>query len=195
MTASELASRLELGGTPTMRAMTLLESEGFTRPVKRKGWQIAPITKESAKAVFGAYRIVAPGILDLLLQNATEPELDEYVKRTYAWSRGYGEFQADFSVHPISYALKICGNEFVATMAAGVVAHLERMMVFSFRQGSFAEGPAAFARDAVTEAIAVRDKVRAHLALEDLIRHSELEVFKGLSRPLGSRLARIAPAM
>src|SRR5437879_140022 len=72
MKAADVSELLGVGRTPTIQALLRLEAAGFTRPAKRKGWQVTPVTLQSVHDILEAFRVVAPGMAALVVRNATD---------------------------------------------------------------------------------------------------------------------------
>lgn len=182
MKASEVSELLGVGRTPTLQALMRLEAAGFTKPAKRKGWQVTPVTLQSVHDIMEAFRLVAPGMAMLVARNATEEQIGTLRKLVLAWAPGVprSEAEPDHSVHPIQYLAEISGNPMVKQMAGGAAAHFERIMNFALRNGAFVAGPYVRWRDATFDAFAARDEKRARDAMLKLLDNGELELTRVL---------------
>jgi DNA-binding GntR family transcriptional regulator len=176
--ASEVSELLGVGRTPTIQALQRLEAAGFTRPVKRKGWQVAPLTLQSVHDIFEAFRLTAPGLAMLIVRNASDEQIDTLRELMLAWTPGgtASESEPNFNIEPVRYFIEICGNNVMTEMARGMAAHFERVINFGLRQGRFVD--AAYYRwsTATIDAIAARDERRARDSTFKLIEASESEI-------------------
>ncbi|WP_280526942.1 GntR family transcriptional regulator [Rhodococcus qingshengii] len=197
MKASDLSSRLGLGLSPIIQALSRLEEAGFVRPVKRKGWQVTPVTLQSVNDIMEAYTLVSPSVVSLIISNATDQQIATLRDLEVRWAPGHPAPLSDenFDSAPFAYFVEICGNPFMAEMMRGLSAHLERIMNFSLRQGNFTSGGYNHWRDALFEAISVRDRDAGTHAMVELCRvgGSELKrILQGteslLSIPLHSNI-------
>ena len=198
MKASEFSELLGVGRSPTVQALGRLEEAGFARPVKRKGWQVAPVTLQGVRDILEAWRLVAPSLTVLTIRNATDEQISILRKRETDWGPGYqiAESAPNLDAAPFQYFAEICGNPFMAEATRGLLAHVERVMNFALRQGSFVDAAYNRWRDAVFDAMEARAEKRASHAIVRLIGVGESELFRilqgtdsVLSTPLGSERA------
>jgi DNA-binding GntR family transcriptional regulator len=176
--AAEVADFLGVGRTPTIQALLRLEAAGFTRPTKRKGWQVTEITLQSIHDILEAFRVVAPGMAELVVRNATDEQIAAFSALQDAWAPGQPpeEVPPDLAVHPVQHFVEICGNPVLIEMARGLAAHFERVMNFGLRQGTFVGGPYVKWRDVTLDALAARDEKRARAAILKLLDNGEVEL-------------------
>ncbi|BCF83301.1 hypothetical protein RQCS_28460 [Rhodococcus qingshengii] len=172
MKASDLSARLGIGLSPTIQALSRLEEAGFVHPVKRKGWQVTPVTLQSVNDIMEAYTLVSPSVVALIIANATDQEISNLRDLEVRWAPGHPAplNEENFDSAPFAYFVDICGNPFMAEMTRGLSAHLERIMNFSLRQGSFISAGYNHWRDALFEAIGNRDRDAATHAMVELCR-------------------------
>lgn len=178
MKASEVSEFLGVGRSPTIHALTRLEETGFARPVKRKGWQVTPVTLQGVHDIVEAYKLVAPCLAILVIRNATDEEISTLRKLEIDWAPGHpvADNERNFDAAPFRHLVDMCGNPFMAEMSRGLSAHVERIMNFALRQGSFVDEAYNEWRDAVFDAMAARDEQRAAHAMEKLVAVGESEL-------------------
>ncbi|MBO4252334.1 GntR family transcriptional regulator [Streptomyces griseorubiginosus] len=161
--ASELSESLGLGRTPTMQALQRLEAAGFTRPVKRKGWQVTPVTLQSVHDILEAFEMTAPGLVALIIRNASDEQVATLGEMLTKWvpGRPASEVKPDVTVAPIRYAVQICGNPVITGMSLPLATHVERVFNFGMLQDHFMDPVYVRRRSAFLEAMAARDEKRA----------------------------------
>lgn len=192
MKASEISEFLEVGRTPTVRALMRLEEAGFTRPAKRKGWQVTPVTLQGVHDIIDVFRVLAPGLAVLIIRNASDHQIDALREMTYRWAPADPESErpSDFGFGPIRYYVDICGNPMMAEMARGAAAHHERVVNFGLRHGEFIDSRFARWRDIHLDALTNRDEKRARDSMQKLIDVEESELNRILQ---GTRSIRSIP--
>jgi DNA-binding GntR family transcriptional regulator len=180
MKASEVAESLGVGRSPTLQALTRLEEAGFARPVKRKGWQVAPVTLQGVHDILEAYRFTAPSIVVVIIRNATDEQIATLRKLEVDWAPGRPgpDARPDIDAAPFQYLIEICGNPFMTEMARGLSAHMERIMNFALRQGSFVDEAYNRWRDGLFDAMQARDEKAAADAMVHLIGVGESELYR-----------------
>lgn len=180
MKASEFSELLGVGRSPTIQALARLEEAGFARPVKRKGWQVTPVTLQGVRDILEAWRMVAPSLIVLTIRNATDEQISTLRQRETEWAPGYTVAQGapNLDSAPFQYFAEVCGNPFMTEMTRGISAHVERVMNFALRQGSFVDEAYNRWRDSVFDAMEARDEKRACHALVRLIGVGESELFR-----------------
>ena len=179
-TVAQLTEELGLGRTPTTEALVRLGADRFVRPVKRRGWEIAPLTLAVVGDVIEAYRLVAPPMAVLSARNATDEQLCHIRELTLRWGPGLSPSEAgpDFDSAPFAYFTQICGNPLVAEAARGISAHFERVMNFALRQGSFVDTTYVRLRDRTLDALVARDAEQVLRVFPQLIDVGEAEVLR-----------------
>jgi DNA-binding GntR family transcriptional regulator len=184
MKASEFSELLGVGRSPTVQALTRLEEVGFARPVKRKGWQITPVTLQGVRDVLEAWRMIAPSLAVLAIRNASDEQISTLRRLTTDWAPGHPISEGGFNIDsaPFQRFAEICGNPFMAEMTSGLSAHVERVMNFALRQGSFVDEAYNRWRDAVFDAMEERAEKRASHAMVRLVGVGESELFRILQR-------------
>ena len=191
MKASEFAAFLDLSRTPTAQALLRLEAAGFTRPVKRKGWQITPLTLQRVQDIVETYRLTVPALAILVARNATDEQIDTVRELQYRWlSEESSASLPAFDAAPFRYFASICGNPIMAEMTRGVSAHMERVFNFALRQGHF-NSEMFRLRDAALDAMASRDEKRIRSAMEKLVVMGSVElerILKGASSVRSAQL-------
>ncbi|GKQ39146.1 GntR family transcriptional regulator [Streptomyces sp. A012304] len=176
--ASELSESLGLGRTPTMQALQRLEAAGFARPVKRKGWQVAPVTLQSVHDILEAFELTAPGLVTLVVRNATDEQIATLGQLVTAWAPGRppSETMPDLKAAPIRYLAHICGNPMMTEMALPLATHVERVLNFGLLQDNFLDSAYVRWRNVFLEAAAARDEKRAREAVLKVIHVGGAEV-------------------
>jgi len=171
--ASELSESLGLGRTPTMQALQRLEAAGFARPVKRKGWQVTPITLQSVQDILEAFQLTAPGLVVLSVRNATDEQIARLGELVMAWAPGPrpSEVVPDLRAAPIRYLVQICGNPMMAGMALPLATHVERVLNFGLSQEDLSHPNYVHWRNALNAAMADRDEKRAREAVVNVIQN------------------------
>lgn len=190
--ASELSESLGLGRTPTMQALQRLEAAGFARPVKRKGWQVTPITLQSVHDILEAFQLTAPGLVTLLIRNATDEEIARLGELVMTWAPGRPPSEAipDPKAAPIRYLVQICGNPMMAEMALPLVTHVERVLNFGLLQEYLVGPNYVHWRNVLLDACAVRDEKRARKAVVNVIQNGTTGVIQLLQ---GAQSIRSVP--
>ena len=180
MKASEFSELLGVGRSPTLQALTRLEEAGFARPVKRKGWQITPVTLQGVRDVLEAWLMVAPPLAVLVVRNASDEEISALRRQTTDWAPGHPISEGGFNIDsaPFQQFVEICGNPFMAEMTRGLSAHVGRVMNFALRQGSFVDDAYNRWRDALFDAMEARDEKRTSHAMTRLVGVGQSELFR-----------------
>ncbi|CAM5350780.1 GntR family transcriptional regulator [Streptomyces aurantiogriseus] len=177
--ASELAESLGLGRTPTMQALQRLEAAGFVRPVKRKGWQVTPMTLQSVQDILEAFELTAPSLVVLIIRNATDEQiatLGEKVIRS-APGRPATEVKPDLKAAPIRYLVQICGNPVMTEMVLPLATHMERVLSFGLlHDDNFLDPAYVRWRNVLLDAMAARDEKRAREAVLKVIHVGATEI-------------------
>lgn len=178
MKASEVSEHLGVGRSPTVQALTRLEEAGFARPVKRKGWQVTPLTLQSVHDIVEAYKFVSPALTVLVIRNATDLEISTLESLETQWAPGHPAPSGSPTVDaaPFRYFVDVCGNPFMAETARNLSAHYERLMNFALLRGSFVDEAYNRWRAATFEAIAARDEKLAVECMEKLVEVGESEL-------------------
>jgi DNA-binding FadR family transcriptional regulator len=103
---------------------------------------------------------------------------------TTDWAPGHPISEGGFNIDsaPFQRFAEICGNPFMAEMTSGLSAHVERVMNFALRQGSFVDEAYNRWRDAVFDAMEERAEKRASHAMVRLVGVGESELFRILQR-------------
>lgn len=192
ISAAELADGLRLGRTPTHGALVRLESDGFVSRMKRRGWNILPLTLAGVADVFEAYRITAPELAARVARNATDAQLRHLRVLHERWGPGTPPDDAKLAVEsaPFTYYTQICGNPVFSKAIQGVSLHFERVMNFALLQGAFTDASYISASASIHEAFATRDERRARALQWTLIEIGDREVTRLLS---GMQSLRTAP--
>ncbi|MFF4116287.1 GntR family transcriptional regulator [Streptomyces sp. NPDC001714] len=180
--ASELSESLGLGRTPTMQALQRLEAAGFARPVKRKGWQVTPMTLQSVQDILEAFELTAPSLVVLIIRNATDEQIAtfaELVTTTAPGGRPASELNPDLmKAAPIRYLVQICGNPVMTEMALPLATHVERVFRFGLLHDNFLDRAHVRWRSAFFEALAARDEKRAREAVLKVIHVGASELYR-----------------
>ncbi|MBO4252324.1 GntR family transcriptional regulator [Streptomyces griseorubiginosus] len=178
--ASELSEQLGLGRTPTIQALQRLEAAGFTRPVKRKGWQVTPVTLQHVHDILETFELTAPGLVTLVTRNATDEQIAALRELVTSWAPGRpaSEARPDFRANPFRYLVQICHNPVMTELAMPLAAHVERILNFGLRQHEPLDTAYVRWRDAAFEAMVARDGVRAGEAILELIRLGSTEIYR-----------------
>jgi DNA-binding GntR family transcriptional regulator len=163
-----------------MQALLRLEAEGFVRPAKRKGWQIAALTVQGVNDVLDAYRWTAPSLGVLVARNASDEQIASFGELVRAWPGDGRRARPNFA--PIRFFAAICGNPVMADMTRVLSAQVER--IFSFITNQRQELDEAFfaARDAALEALIARDEEQIPKLMTALVDASEAEINRILQR-------------
>ncbi|MFD5537455.1 GntR family transcriptional regulator [Streptomyces sp. NPDC127079] len=178
--ASELSELLGLGRTPTIQALQRLEAAGFTRPVKRKGWQVTPVTLQHVHDTLETFELTTPGLVALVTRNATDEQIATLCELILTWAPGrpLSEAVPDFKANPVRYLVQICGNPVMVELTLPLAAHVERVLNFGLRQ----HGPVDTAylrwRDAAFDAMSTRDGKRAQKAILELVQLGSTEIHR-----------------
>lgn len=178
ITASEIAERFGLGHTPTLRALSRLESAGFARAVKRKGWQISPLTPQTVDDILEALRLTGPDLMALACRNATDEQIEKLRTMSRAWSPPGSDphVEPDLGLTPFTYLAEICGNPVMTRMAVPMTAHAHRVYNLGIRHGIFADSVAMRWREQALDALAVRDAARSRSAMAEAVRVAQTQL-------------------
>lgn len=178
MKASEVSELLGVGRAPTIQALTRLEEAGFARPVKRKGWQVTPVTLQGVHDILEAYRLTAPSVVVLVVRNATDEQIATLRELEIDWAPGHPVPGGgpNYDAAPFHYFIDICGNPFLKEMMQDLSAHMERIMNFALRQGSFVDEAYNRWRDSLFEGMEARNEKAAADAMVQLIDVGESEL-------------------
>lgn len=178
--ASELSELLGLGRTPTIQALQRLEAAGFTRPVKRKGWQVTPVTLQHVHDILETFELTAPGLVALVTRNATDEQISALRELVLTWAPGRPASEAipDFKANPVRHLVQICGNPVMTELALPLAAHVERVLNFGLRQRELFDTAYIRWRDAAFDAMAARDGKRAREAILELIHLGSTEIYR-----------------
>lgn len=190
VTVAALSERLGVGRAPTYEALMRLEMDGFGHPVKRRGWQVAPLTLQQAAYILDVARFTAVEVIALVVRNASDADLRRQRQLGESWfgTRVVRDTEAADGVRlcvdhrPFEHMLQVCGNPIVATMARGVLGHYERVMNFALMHGSFVGTRTRDAREALLTAIENRDAAEAQRALGALMDVAEHEIMRLLTQ-------------
>ncbi|MFF5147610.1 GntR family transcriptional regulator [Streptomyces sp. NPDC013157] len=177
--AAELSESLGLGRTPTMQALQRLEAAGFVRPVKRKGWQVTPMTLQRVHDIVEAFELTAPSLVVLIIRNATDEQiaaLGEKVIRS-APGRPAIEVKPDLKAAPVRYLVQICGNPVMTEMVLPLATHMERVLSFGLLHDDNLLDPTYVRwRNVLLDAMAARDEKRAREAVLKVIHVGATEI-------------------
>lgn len=180
--ASELSESLGLGRTPTMQALQRLEADGFARPVKRKGWQVTPMTLQSVQDILEAFELTAPSLVVLIIRNATDEQIAtaaELVTTTAPGGRPASALNPDMmKAAPIRYLVQICGNPVMTEMTLPLATHVERVFRFGLLHDNFLDRTHVRWRSAFFDALAARDEKRAREAVLKVIHVGATEIYR-----------------
>ncbi|KUN83335.1 GntR family transcriptional regulator [Streptomyces griseoruber] len=180
--AAELSESLGLGRTPTMQALQRLEAAGFARPVKRKGWQVTPMTLQNVHDILEAFELTAPSLVVLIIRNATDEQIATFAELVTASSpadRSASALSPDLmKAAPIRYLVQMCGNPVMTEMALPLATHVERVFRFGLLHDNFLDRVHVRWRSAFLEALAARDEKRAREALLKVIHVGAAELHR-----------------
>jgi DNA-binding GntR family transcriptional regulator len=177
VTAAHCAELFGAGRTPTIQALSRLETSGFARPVKRKGWQITPLTMQGTTDILEAFSWTAPALAILAARNASDEQLQTLQALAATWPvSGAGVAPADST--PIRYLARICGNPIRAEMSHGLTAHVERLFCFATMQDAHVDESFTTARDVALSAITARDERVIPEAMREFVAAGESEVMR-----------------
>jgi DNA-binding GntR family transcriptional regulator len=175
--ASQLAERFGVGRSPVLQVLSRLEESGFVRPVKRKGWQIAPLTLATVADVLEAWRLVAPELSVLEARNASQEDLLRLAEMTREWAPGtpaVGPLHLEMA--PFTRAIEVQGNPILALTLKTLGLHVERVMNFALMHGRFADEAFVYWRDAHFDALLARDEERIRSTMIGLVNVGETEI-------------------
>lgn len=158
-----------------------MEADGFARPVKRKGWQVTPMTLQSVQDILEAFELTAPSLVVLIIRNATDEQIAtfaELVTTAPGDSPASGLNPDLMKAAPIRYLVQICGNPVMTEMALPLATHVERVLRFGLLHDNFLDRAHVRWRSAFLDALAARDEKRAGEEVLKVIHVGAAELYR-----------------